>query len=590
MSAPTHTRGDTLEQWVNDFTEAKHAFMGIGQLYEKLFEQQIDVVGKLRTVLEDYDVVSSEQSGERRALVKQIQALHAFEQELITERDRRVEVARTQLNAVQAQVQLRLRVLEQLRGLKAPEQDAQWTRVEENTLPFLSVLDTFLTRFTLKLELQQAAFYKRIGASFKSSTPAPSTIETRQQWFAQFESVMLAVEAMKHIVPHVSETYKRLDRAPAASYIPSLSIITDKFKSEAREPQFSDPRKGFFYKYGFSPAEPKRHPETKVAAFDFTATDDSDLSFRRGDRLTIIDRGTSEDPNWWFAELNGKRGLVPHNYLTSEDDDAYEVEQNDLGRDQEEKGEHPPVDSDHPETTLAAKEATGEGDEEAAPKRPPRPHALLTSPVAPPVIPHAEPTSPRLPRRPRAHSGSEDGPGGVLPSPAAPSQEPHPALPRRPRKPAEPVPIPETDHMPSEPELTPSSPAAPLQNLKLGDPLLSAETTASTNDAAEKEPLTSAALDKSIVPLVASPETLSPAMASPSPAKSEVAESSASSSLPLINEPGTTTTESPEAPSKAGSSSPSLEQHEYAAETAPPTASESVAKANTNQEEDDGLL
>jgi hypothetical protein len=48
-----------------------------------------------------------------------------------------------------------------------------------------------------------------------------------------------------------------------------------------------------------------------VGAFDFNATDPTELSFKTGDNLIIH----KKEGDWWEAELNGKKGLVPSNYL-----------------------------------------------------------------------------------------------------------------------------------------------------------------------------------------------------------------------------------------------------------------------------------
>jgi len=47
------------------------------------------------------------------------------------------------------------------------------------------------------------------------------------------------------------------------------------------------------------------------ALFAFSASSDAELSFQPGDVLSII----SQDGGWWTAELNGRRGFVPSNYV-----------------------------------------------------------------------------------------------------------------------------------------------------------------------------------------------------------------------------------------------------------------------------------
>lgn len=51
---------------------------------------------------------------------------------------------------------------------------------------------------------------------------------------------------------------------------------------------------------------------TATALWDFAADNDDELSFNAGSVLSII---AQSDPDWWDAELNGKKGVVPANYL-----------------------------------------------------------------------------------------------------------------------------------------------------------------------------------------------------------------------------------------------------------------------------------
>ncbi|KAF7711174.1 GRB2-related adapter protein 2b isoform X1 [Silurus meridionalis] len=49
-----------------------------------------------------------------------------------------------------------------------------------------------------------------------------------------------------------------------------------------------------------------------ICKFDFTATADDELSFRKGDLIKIL--GTKDD--WYRAEKHGQQGFVPRNYIT----------------------------------------------------------------------------------------------------------------------------------------------------------------------------------------------------------------------------------------------------------------------------------
>jgi len=48
------------------------------------------------------------------------------------------------------------------------------------------------------------------------------------------------------------------------------------------------------------------------ALFDYEAANETELGFKAGDILTITEQDTS---GWWYAELNGKQGFVPNNYV-----------------------------------------------------------------------------------------------------------------------------------------------------------------------------------------------------------------------------------------------------------------------------------
>ena len=48
------------------------------------------------------------------------------------------------------------------------------------------------------------------------------------------------------------------------------------------------------------------------ALFDYNAANETELAFKAGDILTITEQDTS---GWWYAELNGKQGFIPNNYI-----------------------------------------------------------------------------------------------------------------------------------------------------------------------------------------------------------------------------------------------------------------------------------
>ena len=53
---------------------------------------------------------------------------------------------------------------------------------------------------------------------------------------------------------------------------------------------------------------------TATALFQYTAANSNELSFQKGDKLTILQR--DDEAGWWAAELNGKRGWVSSFYVS----------------------------------------------------------------------------------------------------------------------------------------------------------------------------------------------------------------------------------------------------------------------------------
>ena len=47
--------------------------------------------------------------------------------------------------------------------------------------------------------------------------------------------------------------------------------------------------------------------------YEFQPSGDDELRFRKGEILKIL--SMSDDKNWYKAELNGREGLIPKNYI-----------------------------------------------------------------------------------------------------------------------------------------------------------------------------------------------------------------------------------------------------------------------------------
>ncbi|XP_053200836.1 growth factor receptor-bound protein 2-like [Panonychus citri] len=58
-----------------------------------------------------------------------------------------------------------------------------------------------------------------------------------------------------------------------------------------------------------------------IAKHDFNATAEDELSFRKFDTLKILNM--EDDVNWYRAELEGREGLIPSNYIQMKPHDWY---------------------------------------------------------------------------------------------------------------------------------------------------------------------------------------------------------------------------------------------------------------------------
>uniref|UniRef100_A0A7N4PCG9 type I protein arginine methyltransferase n=1 Tax=Sarcophilus harrisii TaxID=9305 RepID=A0A7N4PCG9_SARHA len=77
------------------------------------------------------------------------------------------------------------------------------------------------------------------------------------------------------------------------------------------------------------PVEGDAVPQEFVAIADYVATDGTQLSFRRGEKLLVLRRVTGA---WWWGERGGRRGYIPAGYVEegagdSEPEDTWQDEE-----------------------------------------------------------------------------------------------------------------------------------------------------------------------------------------------------------------------------------------------------------------------
>lgn len=88
--------------------------------------------------------------------------------------------------------------------------------------------------------------------------------------------------------------------------------------------------------------------QTVIALYNYNTKDEGDLSFRKGDRLVVID---DQDPDWWLAKnmATGAKGYIPRNYVVSE---ALETEDWFFGKISRREAEKLLLSGDHPQGTF----------------------------------------------------------------------------------------------------------------------------------------------------------------------------------------------------------------------------------------------
>uniref|UniRef100_A0A3Q1FFZ9 SH3 domain-containing protein n=1 Tax=Acanthochromis polyacanthus TaxID=80966 RepID=A0A3Q1FFZ9_9TELE len=52
-----------------------------------------------------------------------------------------------------------------------------------------------------------------------------------------------------------------------------------------------------------------------IALYDNVAESPDELSFRKGDIMTVLERDTQGLDGWWLCSLHGRQGIVPGNRL-----------------------------------------------------------------------------------------------------------------------------------------------------------------------------------------------------------------------------------------------------------------------------------
>lgn len=347
-----------INQWTIDFSQAKIGLKNIEILLHNLTQGQLTVVSKLSRVFAAYNSVLEQGHAQvaidlkrDEQIKRQLDIFSDIKRKLHADVAKFVGKCEAQLTQARSRVQTIYQNLTKYRSLKEPQASLALEHLDRQVPDFLVVFDAFLARFTLQLRWQNAEFYKQLGEAF-THAGIPETVETiKAKWWSEFQQIAQAVEALKSVhlqagqkpidLPkerevhgknkHVSfvgdppmleeppATLSALNKTPTVKSNSALSQsvkwINSKVGKEVKVFKFSDPRTGFFNK---PTVPPSKETEKVVGIYDFDGETESDLTFKKGDIISLVDKGTEDDPNWWCGELDGKRGLFPKNYVKTE--------------------------------------------------------------------------------------------------------------------------------------------------------------------------------------------------------------------------------------------------------------------------------
>jgi amphiphysin len=179
------------------------------------------------------------------------------------------------------------------------------------------------------LIVSQVAFYSAMAASISQIQSRLMTVNLRQ---AFDHPLVITPRDRSSVSKFYSQSGSNYDTP--SSVLPPPQYNTPAPYGQPQQPQYGQPapyNNGGYPpqgqpQYGGAPrqvpgpgpAQPRPPPRPMSvnavrarAMWDFAAQDPSELSFRKGDVLNILER----NGEWWKGELNGQVGVLPANYV-----------------------------------------------------------------------------------------------------------------------------------------------------------------------------------------------------------------------------------------------------------------------------------
>lgn len=221
--------------------------------------------------------------------------------------------------------------------------------VKQRIPDFLAMFDTFLSATVARLSKTNLQIYDQwrsviVELAELLELKSEDYDKVKGEWLDQFMGIMPAVEALDLVregrslqlskglaspvqdepsPPSSPNSPRRAASSAAAKFAAIPSSIPNFYQNASSHIQlhhfhfyygaqgmFGDPMVSFKHSH---------HREKLRALYDYDGEQEGDLSFKKGEHITVLDHGTEDDKNWWKGYVNGKEGLFPRNYVESPD-------------------------------------------------------------------------------------------------------------------------------------------------------------------------------------------------------------------------------------------------------------------------------
>jgi len=216
--------------------------------------------------------------------------------EKLPKTEQKLKTARDSYNALHGEltqdmekmIQQRMEMLDQIFTLMVSSQDVFFKAAVNSTNPLIGDVSNVRCR---PLSFPHKITPDDRTAATASYTPIAARITGEPRTKVVFSEEVLVT------------TFTKDDDSGDEEYIPDTNS-----ESEGEEP--SKRTKSVPSTFSKAPQVDMK-PFKATALYDFQAAETIELSFKEGDVLVI----TKKKGHWWVAELNGKTGLVPPNFL-----------------------------------------------------------------------------------------------------------------------------------------------------------------------------------------------------------------------------------------------------------------------------------